>query len=313
MNEDRRSRRQVGGQITVDPLTGKPVGAQLHISAGLFACRPVGNLNSVVNWEFFEGAIVALHFGQSGLQHILGTGVLVAPGVVMTARHVVEAQEQQLRGGEQELICSGITADGLVIWRCRGVTLLGNTDIAFLMVEAASALPNTLRQVTLTTRMPRVGEKIVIVGIRHHADSPVEITSETNLSMMAASGDVVARYEQRRDSVLLPHPCFEVNCAAIGGMSGGPAFDEDGFLVGLVTSSIEGESTGPTFVSLPWPAFAETINPIWPAGLYKTPTSLLKIDRRICGIHCPEAIELHNDKSSGKPIATYHHWDSEKA
>jgi S1-C subfamily serine protease len=304
--------RRTGGQIAADPLKDAPIGAQLQISADLFACSPVGNLDGIINWDFFEGAIVALHFGQSGLQHILGSGVLVAPGVVMAARHVIEAQEQQLRRGEQELICSGITADGLVLWRCRGVTLLGNSDIALLMVEAASVLPKILRQVTLTTRMPRVGEKIVIVGVRHHADSPVDIAAEMKLSMMAASGEVTARYEQRRDSVLLPHPCFEVNCAATGGMSGGPAFDEKGFLVGLVTSSIDGELAGPTFLSLPWPAFSETINPIWPAGFYKGATSLLKMDRRICGIHRPEAIEIHEDRS-GQPIATYHHWDIERA
>jgi len=228
----------------------------------------------------------------------------------MAARHVIEAQEQLLRRGEQELICSGITAGDLVLWRCRRVTLLGTADIALLMVEAASTLPKILRQVTLTTRMPRIGEKIVIVGLRHHADAPIDITAEMKLSMMAASGEVTARYEQRRDSVLLPHPCFEVNCAAMGGMSGGPAFDENGFLIGLVTSSMEGDLAGPTFLSLPWPAFAETINPIWPAGFYKEPTTLLKMDRRICGIHRPDAIELQEDRSSGKTIATYHHWDA---
>jgi S1-C subfamily serine protease len=253
MTDDRERIRKTGGRITTDSLKDFPIGAQLQFAASLFACRPVENLSGITNWDFFEGAIVALHFGQSGHQHILGSGVFVAPGVVMAARHVIEAQEQQLRQGEQELICSGIAADGLVLWRCRGITLLGTTDIAFLMVEAASVLPTILRQVTLTTQMPRVGEKITIVGIRHHADSPVDITAETKLSMMAASGEVTARYEQRRDSVLLPHPCFEVNCAATGGMSGGPAFDENGFLVGLVTSSIESDLTGPTFVSLPWP------------------------------------------------------------
>lgn len=303
--------RKADGLVTEDPLRDAPIGTQLNICASLFACKPSSDsLSGIANWEFFEGAVVGLHFAESGRHHILGSGVLVAPGVVMAARHVVEPQEEKLRRGDQGIMCSGITADGLVLWRCRGVTLVGNTDVAFLMVEAASSLPNLLRQATLTTRMPRIGERIVIVGVKHHAESPTAIDDEIKMSMMTAIGEVTARYEQKRDSVLLPHPCFEVSCAASGGMSGGPAFDKDGFLLGLITSSVEGDTGGPTFLSLPWPAFAETINPIWPTGFYKEPTSLLKIDRRICGIHRAEAIELRANELSGQLIATYHHWDT---
>jgi len=80
MTDNRKHGRRVGGQIAADPLKDLPIGAQLHFSASLFACEPLGNLNGIANWDFFEGAIVALHFGQSGFQHILGSGVLVAPG-----------------------------------------------------------------------------------------------------------------------------------------------------------------------------------------------------------------------------------------
>lgn len=303
--------RRAGGLVAEDPLRNAPVGTQLNICASLFACSPTADqLSSIANWEIFEGAVVAFHFAESGRQHILGSGVSVAPGVIMAARHVVEAQEEKLRRGDQELMCSGIMDGGIVLWRCRGVTLVGNTDVAFLMVEAASALPNLLRQVTLTTRMPHIGEKVVIVGVKHHADSPTPITDEVNMSVMSAVGEVTARYERRRDSVLLPHPCFEVSCAASGGMSGGPAFDKDGFLLGLITSSVESDTGGPTFLSLPWPAFGETINPIWPSGFYKKPTTLLDIDRRVCGIHRVDALEIQMDASSRQKAITYRHWDT---
>src|SRR5450432_1387180 len=124
--------------------------------------------------------------------------------------------------------------------------------------------------------------------------------------MMVARGKVTARYEHGRDRVLLPAPCFEVDCPAIGGMSGGAAFDEGGFAIGAVTSSIEG---GPTYLSLIWPAMIETIHPMWPSGLYIKPTSLLEMDRRICGIHRPEAIKIFQDPSTGRTIARLHHWE----
>jgi hypothetical protein len=297
--------------VTEDPLRGVPIGAKLRISASLFKGRPKDlGLNSIANWDFFEGALVAVSFGADKHQHILGTGALVAPGVVMTARHVLEAQEELLRRGDREIMCFGIDPQGLILWRCRAVTLVGNSDIAFLMVEAASALPKVLHQVTLTTRMPRIGEEVIIVGIRHHSAVPVPIAADTKLSMMTSVGKVTARYEHRRDSVLLPHPCFEASCGAIGGMSGGAAFDRDGFLIGIISSSLESETPGPTFLSMPWPAFAEMINPIWPAGFYEGPTSLLQLDRRICGLHRPEALVV-SDSSSGQSV-TYSHWDTEQ-
>jgi S1-C subfamily serine protease len=299
--------RTVDGIVTTDPLRNMPLGAQLHVSASLFSVRPKAGLNSIANWDFFNGAVLAVHFGDAEGQRISGSGVLVAPGVAITARHVIEAEEARLMAGELAIICSGITPDGLTIWRVHQVTLVGNADIALLMIQCASALPRILHQVTLTTRMPRVGERLAIAGIRHHATASVNIEADLDLSMMVAQGAVTARYERARDRVLLPSPCFEVDCPALGGMSGGPAFDEDGFLVGLVSSSLEGHPGGPTYLSLPWPALPERIHPCWPEGLYRKETSLLEIDRRLCGIHRPEAIQMTHDES-GRPIATYHHW-----
>jgi hypothetical protein len=303
--------REVSGLVTEDPLRNAPIGAKLNISPSLFSGKPTANdLNSIANWDFFEGAVVGLSFGGMGRHHMLGSGASVAPGIVMAARHVVEPRIEELMRGEHEIMCSGIAREGLVLWRCKSITLAGNTDIAFLMVEAASTLPKTLHQVTLTTRMPRIGEHILIVGMRHHATLPVAIDDEIKMSMMTAVGQVTARYERMRDSVLLPHPCFEVDCAAVGGMSGGPAFDKDGFLIGIVTSSVESDRAGPTFLSMPWPALAETLNPTWPSGFYKAPTSLLEINYLVCGIHRRDTLEIHEDKSSGQRILTYHHWDT---
>jgi len=300
--------RTTSGLITSDPLRSLPIGSELQVTSNLFAAQSKVGLNSVSNWDFFNGAVVALHFGNTKGQRILGSGVLVAPGVAITARHVIEPEKTRLISGEQELICTGISQQGLVIWKCHQATLVEHADIALLMIRCASALPSPLQQATLTTRMPRVGEQIVIAGIRDHADSSIEIGTPSKISMMVGCGSVTARYERARDRVLLPSPCFEVDCPAMGGMSGGPAFDEAGFLVGLVASSFEGESPGPTFLSLLWPAFVEQINPSWPDGLSKSPTTLLGMDRRICAIHRPEAIQVSRDEL-GRTTATYHFWD----
>lgn len=75
-------------------------------------------------------------------------------------------------------------------------------------------------------------------------------------------------------------------------MSGGPAFDERGFLIGLLSSSNENEQGDITFVSLLWPSLTVRVTPPWPPGLYQAPVSLLEMDRRLCGIERPDALEI---------------------
>ena len=56
---------------------------------------------------------------------------------------------------------------------------------------------------------------------------------------------------------MLPYPCFEAAVTTKGGMSGGPVFSSDGYVIGVVGSSFElGESDGSevSFVSAIWPA-----------------------------------------------------------
>lgn len=47
-------------------------------------------------------------------------------------------------------------------------------------------------------------------------------------------------YNGYRDRVMLPCPCFEVGVNFGSRMSGGPVFDEQGKICGIVSSSIEG-------------------------------------------------------------------------
>ena len=59
-------------------------------------------LANISNWDFFNGAVVALHFGANSSQRITGSGVLVAPGVALTARHVIEPELDQILAGALE-------------------------------------------------------------------------------------------------------------------------------------------------------------------------------------------------------------------
>jgi hypothetical protein len=187
----------------------------------------------------------------------------------------------------------------------RQVALVENTDLAILTVEGASALPEVLRNATISTRLPKVGERIVIVGHPRHEYEAEGGKEQLGLRMVVAAGTVTARYEQGRDW-LLPWPTLEIDCPALGGMSGGPAFDERGFLVGLFSLSPEGT---PAYVSLLWPSLATRVTPSWPPGLYPAPVSLLEMDRRLCRIERPDALEVAGDKSTGNYTLRYRPWN----
>jgi hypothetical protein len=84
--------RQLMGVITEDPLQGLPLEAKVVFSSDLFRPNPPAGLADVLDWDFFDGAVIGLHFGDLiGNQILPGSGVMVAPGVALVARHVARA------------------------------------------------------------------------------------------------------------------------------------------------------------------------------------------------------------------------------
>jgi len=156
MSDNSFLKRTISGVVAVDPLHDAPIGTQLNISADLFTTSSSFKLSNISNWDFFNGVVVAIHFGGNRSQRITGSGVLVAPGVALTARHVIEPELEQIMNGSTEIICTGIAASGWMIWKCHQITLIDHTDdLALLINVSASALPDVLRQAAITTRLPR--------------------------------------------------------------------------------------------------------------------------------------------------------------
>jgi hypothetical protein len=57
--------------------------------------------------------------------------------------------------------------------------------------------------------------------------------------LVASIGEVRKVYYARRDSSHLPFPCYQVSARFDRNMSGGPVFDEDGLLCGIVCNGME--------------------------------------------------------------------------
>jgi hypothetical protein len=96
LSKESKEIRTIEGLVIADPLKNAPVGTTLDISFDLFTAKPPPGLDSIANWDYFQGAVVAIHFGEPHSQRVLGSGVLIAPGVVMTARHVIEPEQNPL-------------------------------------------------------------------------------------------------------------------------------------------------------------------------------------------------------------------------
>ena len=302
------------GQIIDEPAAQTSEGPTLTFFPTIFLPQPHLKQAALSNWDFFDGALLALHFYSADGQSILGSAVLVAPGIALCARHVVEPFVDGIRARTTELICSAISKSGVMFWRVTEIVITRQTDIAILGLRFASRMSkgNEFTLAALTTRLPRLGETMTIAGFvasKQRFESVLDSANSVGGNVCVATGIVSQRFELQRDRFLLPWPTVEIDCANLGGMSGGPAFDEQGRLVGIVCSGVQSsEQTGPTYISLLWPVLATKVQPDWPVGYYGNPISMLEIDDAVCRIDRREAVSIEHDHATGLPMISYKKW-----
>jgi len=262
----------------------------------------------VVNaWHNFEGCLLSVHFIQSEdlmsederlslvedeasvAHHVWGTAVMIAPGVALTAKHIVDEAMEQF-GSLSTMICCGFTAQGAgIVWNVHQITMSDDSDVAILTLSLSSSIPDnqTFISATITTNVPSSDELVHMVGFRAAKNRFETMNLETKVAMMAivSTGPAEDYFPEGRDSVMLPWPSVQVGCGLVGGMSGGPAFDAAGNVFGVICSSLSSDDgQGPSYVSLISPALTYEISPIWPAGIYSGATRIVDIDKRICNI-----------------------------
>ena len=97
--EDPALAAAIGEQLRFEQVTLK-IGAKLKRSA------------RVKNWEMFDGALLAVTFSDRRKHWILGSAVLVAPGVALCASHVLAEHQEDLTGGRIGAMCFGIASHG---------------------------------------------------------------------------------------------------------------------------------------------------------------------------------------------------------
>lgn len=211
-------------------------------------------------------ALVAVAQAHESGTTILGSGVMIGPGLLLTATHVLDEFPESgvppffltfLQGAARAWLprdrstLTGPSSFAEDRRQISDVTLISCS----LNSDAYSDHPLTLAP--LQVALPLLGERLWAFGYRHGAieDGAALITP------LVTSGLVTDVFPHGRGE-RMPASCIEVAMDTKGGMSGGPVVNANGDLVGIVTSSFDG---GPSYITLIWDALRLKVRSVLPS------------------------------------------------
>ena len=282
-----------------DTLKGLPVGASLSIEPVVFGSSDAtSHPDGVTNWDFFQGALLAIGVRRAGSQEICGSGFMVAPGLALSATHVLRGHLDEIMAGSVFAFCVGIRTTGLDLWKIRSVSLTNEDDLAYLSLELMSAIDLAWRFSCLgvTTRCPTPSEAVTIFGFRFEQPSVAADGSVTFWGdLFAAAGAVRAVYPERSVYGPVSYPSIEIACGSLGGMSGGVLLDRHGLAMGLVSRGLGTDGDGVTWASwLVGSGLNRHLAIPWPPGTYPHDVHILDIPDPLLRVEGREAIERVN-------------------
>jgi len=124
----------------------------------------------VKNWDYYDGAIVMVGITDGETYTVEGSGVMVAPGLVLSATHVLRDHADAIANRKLRVYCIGVRSGRRAdLWAVRRSLRYAedNSDIMFLGVELNSEISADwyVSCLAISTRAP-IGETLTIVGYR---------------------------------------------------------------------------------------------------------------------------------------------------
>lgn len=240
-------------------------GSRLDARVMSFRPDPVFGLREVRNLGHYGGALGYLSFFRDNWLTIEGSATLVAPGVAVTAFHVIEELIEHIVSGQLQMRLFCPAQKDSIVWNVRVIRRVENHDLALLSLTPSTQL-TARRRVThlgMCAIPPPVGETVMISGFRAGTDivpvtDDVYFPMEENnalhgIRLLRSVGRVVK--QDRNHNILI-----QIDAPTEGGMSGGPAFNEKGECFGVLISSITFEDgTGLSRIQALWPSFSTRI------------------------------------------------------
>lgn len=213
---------------------------------------------------------------DGGNHYVSGTGVIVSPHLAFAARHVFDDHWRRHQGQPMPgsggaatdfvLILAQQVGTALNLWNVTKVWASGETDVILMRLTPFSvgAQEYKFRHLTLAVLPPLVGTQIHAFGF---AESSIQLVAPKELEVrhrpVSTHGEVIEVFPGGRDQVTMPFPCFCTNARFDGGMSGGPIFNDDGHLCGLICSSyppFEPNEQHASFAVMLWPIMGMPID-----------------------------------------------------
>lgn len=187
----------------------------------------------------------------------IGSGVFVADRLIMTVKHVIKGywdlygnpsvilERLGKKMGKFEVFAVQAPGDSAAtaLWAARTVSLCPYSDLALISVVPVDELAKAQKvvRVPIMSILPPVkGEKIAAFG--YASTQTVKEEAEQvafGLNPRTSQGLVTDVFPEARDSASLSFPSFEMQTHFIGGMSGGPIFNQAGALCGLICSGFD--------------------------------------------------------------------------
>jgi hypothetical protein len=306
MKELKKNYNRFFGSMVSNPFDGEDAEKPINIAQGVFVPNDPPGVYIVENMAHYNGVLLSVHLYTDEWSTAMGSAVMVAPGIAFTASHVLEEERPQILAGRYRVCCVGYTSSGPRFWRLNEFNQINDSDLAILTLKYASELPadGLFVQTMITTRLPGIGEKVMISGVRAsrnrvEADELMRFpiidgVYRYGVDVRIGVGEVTAHHIDNRRLFGLGGPVIEVSCSTPGGLSGGPAFDKDGKIFGILSSSIDDpDGRGPSCVSMIWPALAFTIRPAFLEHSMPASFRLLDLDDKLCGIDRREVIRTN--------------------
>jgi hypothetical protein len=212
---------------------------------------------------------------------------MIAPGLAVTAHHIFSDLLPDIGNGDVALACVGIGTECAEFWNVTSLSYGSAQEIAYLSLARASDMgaKPTIHLFRVTMRRPMVGEPVTFIGFRMPTTTRsgvLDVEFEIRGDLYLSAGTVKAVYPNGRDSVLMPFPTIEVDCASLGGMSGGALVDQNGCLLGVTSTGMETpDGLGPSNAAWIVGGLHHQFTMTWPKGLYRPQLSLLDLDKRL--------------------------------
>lgn len=248
---------------------------------------------------------------DAGSIYEVGSAIRISANLYITAKHVLEDYLERFGHTNNHMpaqlwACHVHPGPNYAIWQVDRFWMPKETDLAVFHTRAYNDFASSqlrVPAVRIDAFFPKQGERVVSFGYKRstptvtkNVDGGIQIDLKAEPSV--SIGTVVEVLPKGRGDRNVAFPCFRFSGQTVGGMSGGPIFNDQGEVCGLVSYSLE-EQPGihedyVSYGSLLWPLLTIEID-VDPSGqVADKPYPLMKLaESGLLSVAGYENVKLH--------------------